>query len=236
MMKVRDRRMSAFSALRTEKLGLLIGAMIVVAAVTSIDAAAEEATAITGRVVDANTGEPIEGAWVFQVVPADRLVADVRRFERVREAQTDAEGRFRFESEAPSLLDSLLSYFSSPPRPPRYHTYHDSYGLLWGRQAAGTIELSLRDSFLHIQEAMTLCGGRGDDAFHTRVTTLACPPARPDLFPNGKRRAIGDLDKEGRRAGPWQFYREDGSIIAAGQYAGGGPVTNWRYFPRPEVD
>ena len=236
MMKVRDKRMSTFSASRTRNLGLLIGTMIVMASITSIDAAAEEATAVTGRVVDANTGEPIEGAWVFQTVPADRLVADVRRFERVRETQTDAEGLFRFEPEIPGLLDSLLSYFFSPPRPPRYHTYHDSYGLLWGREAAGTIELSLRDSYLRIQEAMTLCGGRGDDAFHTRIVTLVCPPARPDLFPNGKRRATGEFDKKGRRAGPWQFYREDGSIIAAGQYSVGGPVTHWRYFPRAEAD
>lgn len=204
-------------------------------AVALLPATGIASEAVTGRVVDAATGEPIPNAWVFEAVRAERLAADVRHFRRVREVQTDADGRFRFEPAPQSLLSRLRARFSSAP-PPRYHVYHPSYGLVWGREDAGTIRLDLRNAHLRQMDAKTLCVSEETDALHERVQSLACPPARPDEFANGRPRAEGELDRRGRRTGEWTFYREDGSTRARGRYVDGGAAGEWKYPPPPPSD
>ena len=181
----------------------------------------------TGRLVDADTGEPIADAWVFEVVPAERRGADVRRFSRVRETRTDAQGRFRFEP----LSSGFFSALFSSKRAPRLHAYHPSYGLVWGRGTPSTIELSLREAYLRKSDAHNLCVARQADALHERIRSLACPPARPDLFPDGRPRAEGRLDPAGRRTGWWTYYREDRSVIARGRFEAGAATGQWEFRP-----
>ncbi|MGB0620547.1 MAG: hypothetical protein ACPGVZ_13875 [Myxococcota bacterium] len=196
---------------------------------TSGCAASADGEAAEGRVVDANTGEPIAGVWVFEAVPAERLAADVRRFGRVREQQTDEDGRFRFEPVGRGFLERLFS----EPKPPRYHVYHESYGFVWGRAEAGRIEISLFNSNPQYQDALLFCTSKEEDLLRERVRSLHCPPARPELFADGSPRTRGAHDARGDRTGVWRFYREDGSVIAEGWFVGGAATGNWVYRPKP---
>ncbi|MEM9175811.1 MAG: hypothetical protein AAGC67_11300 [Myxococcota bacterium] len=198
-------------------------------------ARAEDAKAVEGRVIDANTREPIANVSVFEAVPGERLAADVRRFARVREALTDEDGRFRFEPVSRGWFDSL---FSSEERAPRYHVYHESYGLTWRREEAGQIELSLRDTHLRYLDAARLCRVDESDLLHARVQERHCPPADPERFANGAARWKGAVDGQGRRKGFWKYYREDGSLIAVGRFFGGAAKGGWEFHrrPAPETD
>lgn len=195
-------------------------------------AAATEGDGATGRVVDAQTGEAIVGAAVFEALPAERRAADVRRFDDVRVTESDAAGRFRF----PPRNDGWLAALFSSRRAPRYHVYHESYGLVWGREAAGRIELSLRDAHLRSADAGRLCRSREEDVLHVTVRARHCPPARPELFPDGRPRATGALDARGRRTGPWRFLREDGSLRARGHYVDGAAAGDWVFPPIPRSE
>ena len=186
----------------------------------------------SGTVLDSRTGEAIVGAWVFEAVPGERRGSDVRRFERVRETRTDERGRFHFAPETRGWVARLFSHAT----PPRYHVYHERYGLVWGREGAGRIELSLRDAHLRSADASQLCGTQESDALHARVRARHCPPAQPDRFADGRPRATGAVDDRGRRSGPWRFFREDGSLLAEGQYVAGAASGRWVFHPRPGTE
>lgn len=187
-----------------------------------------EGDGATGRVVDAQTGEAIVGAAIFEAIPEERLSADVRRFDDVRVTQSEADGRFRF----PPRKRGAFTWFFSSERAPRYHVYHESYGLVWGREGAGRIELSLHDAHLRSADARRLCQSREEDELHVTVRARACPPARPDRFADGRPRATGTVDARGRRTGPWRFFREDGSLHAQGSYVDGAADRSWVFHPR----
>ena len=220
------------------------GAALVIALLAGDSVGAD----VAGLVIDRDTGEPIEGAFVFQAVPAASRAADVPRFARVEVARSDARGVFAFPdpSEASMLSLAWWRAWLSSSRPPRYHAYHPSYGLVWGREATDgrvRIALSLRDAHLRSRDARALCVGARpgapevdapiDDALRETVRRAACPPADPDRFANGRARATGEVDARGRRHGPWRFYRADGSLRAEGHYHAGAATGEWVFHPRP---
>lgn len=213
---------------RTRSLWALAGLVALACAPSGAGGAA----GVSGTARDANTGEPIVGAWIFQSVPSRQWTADVRRFARVAIARTDARGRFRFPDDARSLLARALPFVDETPA--RYHFYHPSYGLVWGREASRgglRIEARLRDAHLRQRDALLLCTGEERDALRRTVRDVACPPNDPSRFPDGSPRATGPVDERGRRTGAWTFYRADGSRIATGTYQAGGAVGEWEFYP-----
>ena len=190
--------------------------------------------AVTGLVLDANTAEPIEYAWIFEAVPEATRGADVRTFGAVRIVSTNARGEFLFESARRSWVDSLLHPFRSTT-PARYHFYHPSYGLLWGREAENgrvSFKPSLRDAHLRIADAEQFCvSGAKQDPLRNKVRSLACPPGRAARYADGSPRAQGEFDAQGRRTGRWTFFREDGSVIASGEYDAGAATGEWGFHP-----
>ena len=215
---------------------LLLLSMVLGSLVAATPSAAEPGL-VRGVALDANTGEPIAGAWIFAVVPGESRRADVRKFERVRRIETDAEGSFEFPPAETGVVDHVFSFFSTP-RAERFHFYHPNYGLVWGREAQDgsvTIKPSLRDAHLRQEDAKTMCLGRwAADEMRETVRSYVCPPADPTVYPNGRARAEGALDRQGRRTGPWIFRREDGSIQAVGVYEAGGAVGEWGFHPTSE--
>lgn len=219
------------------------GAVVLVTLLAGTDVGAD----VGGLVIDRDTQEPIEGAYVFQAVPAASRMADVPRFDRVEVTRSDARGAFAFpdpSSVSMLSLDWWRAWLSSP-RPARYHAYHPSYGLVWGREATDgrvRIALSLRDAHLRSRDAKALCAGsrpgapavdaKIDDALRETVRREACPPADPDRFANGRPRATGAVDARGRRHGPWRFYRSDGSLRAEGHYQAGAATGEWVFHPK----
>lgn len=195
------------------------------------DGRSESRTPIGGTAVDANTGEPIADALIFQVVPAGRSGADVGRIASSRSTRSGAQGQFEFDSASPGF--TLGSSY-----PPRYHFYHPSYGLLRGGEARGgrvRFEASLRDAHLRQADATGLCvKAQQSDANEMvrEIAALACPPASPERFSNGQARATGDVDDRGRRIGAWRFFRSDGSVIARGTYRAGAAIDPWSFSSR----
>ena len=185
---------------------------------------------VVGTAMDADTQEPIAGAWIFQVEGRSAIGADVPRVDRVEMTRTDSEGRFEFErpSQTPFFgrSDSL-----------RYVFYHPGYGLLRARAVRDgrRVEFrpSLRDAHLRQADATFYCTAPARDALAKKLSELACPPGVADRFPDGRPRAEGPLDDRGRRDGSWTFYREDGSIIARGEYRAGAAVGVWQFEPPP---
>jgi hypothetical protein len=79
-----------------------------------------------GRVIDGDTGEPIEGVvvtvvWTAYAVPATAVRPEVHS---VREVLTDADGRFRVKSEA----DFNWNSFKEIKKEPRVAMYKAGYG------------------------------------------------------------------------------------------------------------
>ena len=190
--------------------------------------------AVGGRALDADTGEPIPNAWIFEAIPRETRGADVRRVSSARWTQTDNEGRYTFEKAKTSALGALIK---APA--PRYHFYHPSYGLVRGREANETatiIRASLRDSHLRLADllATTNCTSAQQDSrdpMALQLAKLVCPPGITDRYPNGNERARGPLDDQERRHGDWEFFREDGSLQARGSYAAGAAIEPWVFLP-----
>ena len=85
-----------------------------------------------GRVVDAETGQPLSGALVIAIWQAEDVqFKDVRRFVAVREVLTDAAGQF--------VLDASAIEASPPPRmfPPRLFIYTPGYTSFPGKPGYG---------------------------------------------------------------------------------------------------
>ena len=187
---------------------------------------------VAGTALDANTKEPIVGAWIFQVEGHGASGADVPRIDRVEMTRTDAEGRFAFERRSGPRF---FGHFFGRSDDPRYVFYHPSYGLVRahaspdGRQVR--FRPSLRDAHLRQADATLSCTAPRRDALARKLSQLACPPGVADRFPNGRPRAEGPLDEHGRRTGSWIFHREDGSVIARGEYRAGAAVGAWQFEP-----
>ncbi len=181
---------------------------------------------VLGTARDANTNEPIVGAWIFQVEGRPASGADVARIDRVEMTKTDSDGRFEFGR------PSRTSFFGRSD-PPRYVFYHPSYGLVRARASEDGRHVrfrpSLRDAHLRKADAIFYCTAPRRDPMARKLFELACPPATADRFPNGRPRAEGPVDERGRRHGRWTFYREDGSVIARGEYRAGAAVGNWLF-------
>ena len=184
------------------------------------------ADTVSGTALDANTNEPIVGAWVFQTEGRPATGADVSRIERVSMTRTDETGHFRFD--APGRW---LPFGRSDP--PHYLLYHPSYGLIRARASADGRSVrfrpSLRDAHLRQADATFYCNAPRRDAMAEKLFALACPPGIADHYADGTPRARGRRDERGRRDGTWTFYREDGSVIARGEYRAGAAVGEWRF-------
>ena len=216
--------------------GLGLVAATIAAAPGRADANADGRAAggVRGRIVDADTGAPVVDALVFEAETSGRGAADVRRFRAVHRTTTDASGTFAF----PPRRRPRFA-FLRPARPLRYLAYHPDYGLVRMRAPetdAIPVRVGLRDAHLRQAEARALCGSTSTDAFHATLRARVCPPARPELHPNGRPRARGAVDARGRRTGRWLFLRADGSIRAIGAYAEGGAIGAWRFLPRTAAD
>ncbi len=215
-----------------------LGVALGTAGLAGADAAVSNA-AILGIAVDRDTGEPIAHAHIFEVIPGEAPRADIRKFDAVRSRQTDNDGTFRFDAESPSMAKRFGNWLS-PPREARFHFYHPTYGLIWGRESKGgqvRIEATLRDAHLRQADATGLClARRVADELREIIREIACPPATPERYENGLSRAEGPTDSKGRRSGQWIFRREDGSIAAIGQYKLGGAVGEWGFHPNPSSD
>ena len=183
---------------------------------------------VIGSVRDADTGEAIVGAWIFEVFREPGSGADLIRVARARSTRSDAQGGFRFE---PSREGQTFGR----RYPPIYHFYDPSYGLLRvratdeGRRV--DVRPSLRDAHLRIADAVAFCAAPVRDAMAEKIVALTCPPAKAERFADGSPRATGDVDARGRRNGPWTFYREDGTVIARGEYRTGAAIGAWRFEP-----
>jgi hypothetical protein len=192
----------------------------------SADGAAHAEAEIVGSARDADTDEPIAGAWIFEVHREPGLGADVLHVDHVRTTRTDAEGRFTFEAERSGL--GLGRRYA-----PIYHFFHPSYGLLKSRATDEgrrvSFRPSLRDAHLRLADATAFCRDPAVDAMAEKMRKLACPPARTARFADGRPRARGPLDDRGRRDGEWTFFREDGSVIARGHYRAGAAVGRWTF-------
>ncbi|MEZ4289647.1 MAG: hypothetical protein R3E53_03550 [Myxococcota bacterium] len=216
----------AADATRRTRAGLIC-LLVVTGLACAPERGADSGGAVRGHFRDADTGEPIAGAMVFEVSTRGAGGADLLRIARLRTARTDADGRFDFPPSA--AMPGL-----TPRYGPRYDAWHASYGLIRGREASeGTVELraSLRDAHLRQADAAALCAVRDRDELTRRIAELACPPARPDLLADRTPRARGALDAQGRRDGDWVFLREDGSVIAEGRYEAGAAIGTWRFHP-----
>ncbi len=194
-------------------------------------AEAEVGDSIVGSVRDADTDEPIEGAWIFETERRTRSGADVARVAGSRATRSDAAGRFSFEHSAEGFWSFLFRR-----RPERRYVFYDpSYGLM--RVRAGndgqTVKMrpSLRDAHLRQADALAFCNRTDEDEMSRTMRELACPPSRAERFQDGSPRATGDVDEQGRRDGPWTFFRADGSVIARGVYRAGGAVGVWHFEP-----
>jgi len=209
--------------------GIVLATLTLALACTPIEQAIA-GDSISGSALDADTNEPIVGAWVFEALRDPGHGADVFRVESAEITRTDADGRFSF--------DGRRSLFGER-YPPLYQLYHPSYGLIRGRAdgEARTVDFraSLRDSHLRRADATAFCNARADDAMTAKMKSIACPPVRALRFEDGSPTATGALDEKGRRVGEWTFFREDGSTIARGYYAAGAATGTWHFEP-PAAD
>ena len=198
--------------------------VLLVACGTNDRAVASQPT--TGSARDADTNEPIEGAWIFEVERAKASGADVLRVKSARMTRSAADGSFRFD--APSGLRLF-----GPDYPAQYLFYHPSYGLLRARAEKNPHEVrlrpSLRDAHLRQADAIAFCTNPARDDMARKMIELACPPDLPGRFTNGQPRAQGAVDDRDRRTGLWTFFRADGSVVARGEYRMGAAVGDWRF-------
>lgn len=192
---------------------------------------------IIGSARDADTDEPIAGAWIFETQRRTSSGADVARVARARISQSDAEGRFSFDK----VSDGFWGFSFGRRRKPRYEFYHPSYGLVRVRVGSDgrsvTLRPSLRDAHLRQADAAAFCNQNAADEMSKKMREIACPASRAANFGDGSPRATGAVDERGRREGPWTFFREDGSVIAQGDYRSGGAIGRWRFYtPESTVD
>jgi len=195
--------------------------------IATVQAQAE--TAIVGSVRDADTDEPIVGAWIFETERQTHSGADVARVGRARATRSDADGRFSFARSADGLWNFLFGR-----RPQRRYVFYDpGYGLVRVRVGDDgrtvTVRPSLRDAHLRQADAVMFCNQTREDEMSRTLREVACPPSRVKNFPDGSPRAVGAVDERGRRDGPWTFFRADGSVIARGEYRGGGAIGKWHF-------
>lgn len=128
---------------------------------TAVSHAAAQGS-VSGIAADADTGEPIAGSHIFEVIPGKAQRADILNFSGVRSRRTNAEGVFQFQADPPSITGRMWNWLS-PPRTRRFHFYHPNYGLIWGREEKDgqvRIEASLRDAHRRQADAAELCGAR----------------------------------------------------------------------------
>lgn len=212
---------------RAHRLALVV-VLVSALAACSADGPASAGGRVVGSARDADTGEAIAEAWIFEVHRDPGSGADVLRVDRMRTARTDDRGAFSFEAESPGL--GLGRRYA-----PIYHFFHPSYGLLRVRvdDARGRVEIrpSLRDAHLRLADAFAFCRAGDDDPLAKAMRALACPPARVERFPDGAPRATGPRDARGRRDGEWTFFRDDGSVIAHGHYRAGAATGRWTFEP-----
>ena len=198
---------------------------------TAVSHAAAQGS-VSGIAADADTGEPIAGSYMFEVIPGEAQRADILNFSGVRSRRTNAAGAFQFQADPPSITGRMWNWLS-PPRTRRFHFYHPNYGLIWGREEKDgqvRIEASLRDAHRRQADAAELCGARrAAGELRETIRGIVCPPKTPERYANGEPCAEGPLDSKGRRKGQWIFRKEDGSIAAIGQYESGTAVGEWRF-------
>ena len=130
--------------------------------------------AVEGRLLDRESREPIVGAEIFQVYRgAGAPGADPRSYHS-RWTQSDAEGRFAFESEvAPSARMWLLKVYG-----PRYDFYHPAYGLVRGsttEDAEVVLEGSLDQAEQRRMDLQVFCRSTAADPGSRRLREIACP-------------------------------------------------------------
>lgn len=188
--------------------------------------------AARGRVLDADTGEPIRGAEVFQWYRGSGPSDASRPVYHSRWTSTDEDGRFGFERAlSPSPRMWLLRTYG-----PSYGFYHPSYGLVHGGAAGteGTLTLrgSLRDSALRLADLAPYCRGERDGRGARHLAEIACPPDARRAWPDGTPRTRGHVDERGRRTGVWTFYYENGGVAARGTYRDGAAVGRWEFRDR----
>jgi len=188
--------------------------------------------AASGRVVDEDTGEPIEGAHVIEGWQGGGRFGEPQDAIHARFATTGPDGRFAFAREWAGLRLWLSGGYG-----PVYGFYHPSYGLVREspRRASGDggllLQGSLRRSHLRRDAVRAYCHGRHeDDAAAERIREIACPVEAHDTWPTGVPRWRGERDARGRRTGTWTFLRADGSVMARGAYRAGGAVGDWEFY------
>lgn len=130
--------------------------------------------AVEGRVIDRESREPIVGAEIFQVYRGGGAPGTDLRAYHSRWAQSNAQGRFTFESEvAPSARMWLLKVYG-----PRYDFYHPAYGLVRGpttEEAEVVLEGSLDQAEQRRMDLQVFCNSNAADPGSRRLREIACP-------------------------------------------------------------
>ena len=213
--------------LREIRSAALVGILPIWLMLAAGTASPTEGDGATGRVVDAQTGEAIVGAAIFEAIPEEHLSADVRRFDDVRVTER---GRRTVPIPAPQawrihlvLLERTCASLSRLSRELRPRL---------GTGGGGTDRAVSTRRAPAIGRRTPALPSREEDELHVTVRARACPPARPDRFADGRPRATGTVDARGRRTGPWRFFREDGSLHAQGSYVDGAADRSWVFHPR----
>ena len=136
--------------------------------------------AVSGRVVDLDTGTPLAGAEVIESFRGAGVPGGSQPVYHARWTTSDAEGGFEFpEAVAPSARMWLMKTYA-----PTYLFFHPRYGLQRGR-APESGPVLLRASLARAEQALAdlqpYCRGEIDDAGARRLAEVACGerPQRP---------------------------------------------------------